>query len=148
MPPTATPVHTHTHTTPSHSQDNFVCLPPIRPVYFLSPHYEAVRGATALSHFQIYAVVTRVAGVGETCMNQREKGRSWASLSLQHCSSIYTVKYCFLLWGLRRFNCCISQAKENKDKKTETKSEWQQHCLGAYLTHTDTHILQSDFTFH
>lgn len=37
-----------------------VCLPPIRPLCFLSPRCEAVRGATALSHFHIRtAAVTK-----------------------------------------------------------------------------------------
>lgn len=62
--------HALRHTTPPHSQDDFVCLPPIRPVCFLSPHYETVRGASVLSHFQIHRVGSDVGGEGEMCMNQ------------------------------------------------------------------------------
>ncbi len=46
---------------------------PIRPVCFLSPHYEAERGATAFSHFKVYTVVTTVGDKRETCKSQREK---------------------------------------------------------------------------
>lgn len=48
--PLSTRIHTHApvHTTLPHSQDDFACLPPIRPVCFLSPHYTAMRGAAAL----------------------------------------------------------------------------------------------------
>lgn len=65
--------HTHTHalvhTTLPHSQDSFACLPPIRPVCFLSPHYTAMRGATALAHFQIYKAVSDREGQEENCRN-------------------------------------------------------------------------------
>lgn len=76
MPPTATPLSTGTHThvlvhiTLLRSQDDFACLPPIRPVYFLSPHYTAMRGAAALSHFQIYKAASDRGGEGEKSMNR------------------------------------------------------------------------------
>lgn len=49
--PLSTRIHTHApvHTTLPHSQDDFACLPPIRPVCFLSPRCTAMRGAVALT---------------------------------------------------------------------------------------------------
>lgn len=69
-----------------------MCLPPIRPVCFLSPHYEVVRGAIALSLLQIYTVVTNVGGTSETSMNKSEKGRilnrnGWAGRSIKTINS-------------------------------------------------------------
>lgn len=48
-----THIHTDTHalmhTSPSYRPSGFVCLTPIRPVCFLSPHYVVGKGATVLT---------------------------------------------------------------------------------------------------
>lgn len=143
------------HTSPPYSQDNFVCLPPIRPVCFLSPHYKAVRGATALRLLQIYTVVTNVDtyGTSETSMNKEKAGLrqnliemvGWAVVSkpITVDQTIFTICHsgnvsdCLQLLGVTTFNDHISQ----QQRVTAV-------LFGAHTLLTHIHIPQSDFTPH
>lgn len=94
--------HTHAlvHITLPCSQDDFACLPPIRPVYFLSPHYTAMRGAAALSHFQIYKAASDRGGEGE-------KYESEPSFSPRYCKSDHI--------------CIVNKAFASLGNNTKTK---------------------------
>lgn len=115
------------HTSPPHSQDSFVCLPPIRPVCFLSPHYEVARGAIALGLSQICTAVTNVGGTSVTCMNWSEKGRilirsDWAGSRVETINSALQLQTILTVWmemfliaynlRLMVFNDHISQQKK------------------------------------